>query len=112
MRQVANALHEEDPKKNTLKRIAILLGVDESTVSRWMSKDRTNLQVQDSSKNSKPRPDARVKIHPSHKPEIAKRVAGGETQEQVAADSRQAQRTCALTDQAQRTFALRDGIQY
>ena len=53
--------------------MAQLLGVARSTIEGWFHPNATN----DKSVNGcTPRPDARVKINPVHKPEIAKRVAG------------------------------------
>lgn len=89
MRKVANDLRSEDPKKNTQARVAMLLGVTRQAVSLWWG-DATNASA---CNGCVPRPDARVKLPPEHKPVIAQRVAKGETQEQVAADygvSRQA----------------------
>lgn len=77
---VAKQLREEDAKKWTLKKVANAFGVDESTASRWMP--TTNLQSQDGSKRT---PDARWKVNPAKKPEIAAAVKAGKPQAQVAA---------------------------
>ncbi len=79
-RAIAKDLRESDPKKWTLKNLATLLGVDESTVSRWF----TNLQTQDS--KSDPPPDARVKLTTPAKEEIVRRIEAGDEQKQIAAD--------------------------
>ena len=41
MTATAFRLRKEDAKKNTQKRVAMLLGVDQSTVSRWWPKKKT-----------------------------------------------------------------------
>lgn len=78
-RKVANALRAEDPKKNTQKRVATLLGVARNTVSSWWNGH--NVSDDDVS-----RPDARVKVPPKQRPVIAQRINAGENREQVAAD--------------------------
>lgn len=89
-RTTAKRLREEDPKKWTQQRIAQALGVAQNTVSDWFTKPRSNIGADNT---SKPKPDARVKVDPKHKPIIADRVASGESQEQVAADYGISQRT-------------------
>ena len=79
-RAIAKDLREADPKKWTLKNLAALLGVDESTVSRWF----TNLHTQDS--KSEPPPDARVKLTTPAKEEVVRRIEAGDEQKQIAAD--------------------------
>lgn len=79
-REIARRLRESDAKRWTLKSVAALLAVDESTVSRWF----TNLQTQDS--KSDPPPDARVKLTTPAKEEIVRRIEAGEKQEQIASD--------------------------
>lgn len=103
MKETAKRLREEDAKKWTQKRVAEVLGVDQTTVSYWFAKGTTNTNVRNGSKASickrcgapssgdghrcvKPQPDARVKINPSKKPEIAAAVKAGKPQAQVAAD--------------------------
>jgi hypothetical protein len=68
MRAVAKALREEDAKKNTNKRVGMLLGVDEGTVRRWLL-NGSNRRAPDTSK-----PDARVKVPPQAHAVIADRV--------------------------------------
>lgn len=79
-REIARRLRESDAKRWTLKSVAALLAVDESTVSRWF----TNLQTQDS--KSDPPPDARVKLTTPAKGEIVRRIQAGDEQKQIAAD--------------------------
>lgn len=86
MKKVAAKLREEDPKKNTQKRVAMLLGVTQQCVAKWFSSSKENGTNTTSCNTSAPPPDARVKVNPTHKAVIAKRVAEGETSAQVAAD--------------------------
>jgi len=76
MKTIAFALRDEDKKKNTQERVAMLLGVAQNTVSVWFS----NI------KDDNAKPDARIKINPKAKPLIALRVQEGESLAQVAAD--------------------------
>lgn len=81
MRDVAKSLREEDAKKWTQAKVATALGIERSTVSRWF--DTTSVK---SHNGSKPQPDARVKVNPAKRPEIAAAVKSGKPQAQVAAD--------------------------
>lgn len=65
-------LREEDPKQWTQAAVAVALGVDQSTVSKWFS-NTTNGNA-----NSNGKPDARLTIPRDAKPEIVKRVLKGE----------------------------------
>ena len=79
----AAEMRELDPKHWTQKRVAEVLGVARETVRNWFStKSGSNGQQ---ANTSKPKPDARVKVPPERKPEIAERIAAGEDREQVAA---------------------------
>lgn len=78
MQAIAKQLRESDPKKWTQKAVADVLGVAHQTVSLWFG---TNSSAGITSK-----PDARTKVPPQRKPEIASRVESGESREQVAAD--------------------------
>jgi len=78
---VAKALRTEDPKRNTQAEIAVKLGVTQQAVSKWLGKSGHNTTRCDMST-----PDAKVKVPPKERPKLAKRVAKGESIEQVAAD--------------------------
>ena len=96
MKEVASALREENPSKNTQTTVAARLGVHQSTVARWLEDEaRSNMQPHIASKpiTEAPIPDARVKVSQKAKPLIAERVKSGETQAQVAADFGVSQRT-------------------
>ncbi len=71
-------LRKENAKKNTQKHVAMLLGVDQATVSRWWGNGR-NMQSHNTSI-----PDARVKIPPQARPLIRERVEVGESVAQAA----------------------------
>ena len=58
----AKALRKEDAKKNTQKRVGMLLGVDQRTVSLWFTKPTTNTSAGIGSKPKPSQPDARVKV--------------------------------------------------
>ena len=73
--EIAAALKDEG---KTQAGIALALGVDQGTVSRWL--DTPNMQPH------KGRTDNRVKLEPEDKTEILERLDAGEKQEQVAAD--------------------------
>jgi len=73
MKEVARALREEDPKKNTQARVAKLLGVARQTVTDWLAPKGSATNA--GSGNGCPCPDARVKVNPAQKPVIAERVA-------------------------------------
>jgi len=87
-KQIATNLRETDPKKWTQKAVGALLGVDQTSVSRWFS---TNMQEHNATKT--PTPDARVKVNTPAKVEIAARVEAGESQQQIAADFGVCQKT-------------------
>lgn len=92
MKATAQRLRESDAKHWTQKRVAETLGVGIETVSRWLRADNTtnshsgNGSTAPATPAPKPQPDARVKINPAKKPEIAAAVAAGKSQAQVAAD--------------------------
>jgi transcriptional regulator with XRE-family HTH domain len=79
---LAKLLRSEDEKTWTQAKVAAVLGVDRSTVSKWF--DTTNVNGHKGCKESKP--DARVKVNTAAKDVIYERVLSGETQCQVAAD--------------------------
>lgn len=82
MRKVAKALRKQDPKKFTLQAVAERLGVNPSTVSRWLAPRKgTNLHVQNGSQS---RPDARRKIPKGDRTKIAKRVEAGQSPRKIA----------------------------
>lgn len=76
MQKIADELALHD---YTQAAIATMLGVDQSTVSKWL--DATNMNNHNGCK-----PDARVKIPKTENEKIYDRIKTGETQEQVAAD--------------------------
>lgn len=84
MKETAAKLREEDAKKWTQRAVAEVLGIDQSTVSIWNTKTTTNMKCHNGSKRTSP--DARVKVKAAAKPLVAKRIASGETQAQVASD--------------------------
>lgn len=90
MKAVAKALRTENPKKNTQARVAMLLGVDQKTVSRWLDV-RSNRQLPNASN-----PDARVKIPTKEHARIVARIEAGESQAQVAADYGVSQKAISL----------------
>lgn len=87
-KRIAANLREADPKKWTQKAVGALLGVDQTSVSRWFS---TNMQEHNAGKT--PTPDARVKLNAAAKEAVAVRVEAGESQEQIAADFGVCQKT-------------------
>lgn len=106
MREVAKALREEDAKKNTQKRVAMLLGVSRECVSAWWNRGDTSDGT--STNTGKPRPDARVKVSPQAHPVIVERIDAGEPQAQVAADfgvSQQAVSTIVSKERKQKEKA-------
>lgn len=92
MKATAFRLRDEDAKKWTQKRVAEVLGVSRSTIEMWFAAQPTtndkpvNGGRPDSNGKPKSAPDARVKINPAKKPEIAAAVKAGKPQAQVAAD--------------------------
>lgn len=83
-----NDLKEAD-KKYTQKQLAVMMGVDRQTISRWLKEFASSAQKRTSGKPgavTNPTTDSRVKVPPQAKPIIAERVAKGESQSQVAAD--------------------------
>lgn len=80
---VAKALRAEDPKKNTLKRVATLLGVSFQSVSQWLTTNSID--------GNTCIPDARVVIPKDRHPAIVDRIEKGESQSQVAADEKVSQ---------------------
>ena len=79
-------LRKLDVRKYTQKVIAGMLGVDQSTVSRWL--DMPNMQTHNVHK-----PDARVVIPNSERPKIAAMAKKGKTQPQIAAEYKSNQAT-------------------
>jgi site-specific DNA-methyltransferase (adenine-specific) len=86
MKAIAKALREENPKKNTQKRVAALLGVGRETVRDWFTDKRGHNGGSAKVTPPTPRPDARVVLSRDQKAEAVKRCKDGETQKQVAAD--------------------------
>ena len=82
MKSISTELRELNGKHWTQKRLSEVFGISRTAVSHWFNRDRSN----DTSVNASNVPDARVKVNPKHKPVIAERVSGGESQQQVAAD--------------------------
>jgi len=86
---IAIRLRDENKKIWTNEKVGAVLGVAESTVSRWL--DISNLQTQVTYKPGEvpkkaSKPDARVKVNTPAKKEIVERVKKGEKQSQVASD--------------------------
>jgi len=79
MKAIAKQLREDNPKKNTQKRVARLLGVSQPTISQWWD-------INTIESNNAYKPDARTKVTPEAKVVIVDRVNAGELQTQVAAD--------------------------
>jgi len=74
MRAVAFELRAEDPKKWTQAAVAKTLGIGQHTVSDWFSVTNTqqrNRSNSGSAKASKTRPDARIKVTPGMRNEVA-----------------------------------------
>ena len=67
VKPLAKRLRERDPKKYTQKVIAGMLGVDRSTIARWL--DMHNVQTHNVHK-----PDARVVVPKTERPKIARQV--------------------------------------
>ena len=80
-KRIAQNLREADPKKWTQKAVGALLGVDQTTVSKWFISNMNGHNT-----NKTPTPDARVKLNTPAKLEVAARVEAGESQQQIAAD--------------------------
>jgi len=91
MKAVAKELREDDAKRWTQKRLAGVFGVTRQCVDNLFNRDGTSNATSGTACNLPP--DARVKIPPTEKPTIAKRVTSGESQEQVAADYGVSQQT-------------------
>ena len=93
-REVANELRAEDPKRNTQKRVAALLGMSQQLISCWwnVSSIKTG--------ETPARPHAWVKIPPKERAEVAERVEVGESAAQVVADY-------GVTDRTVRSIASR-----
>ena len=72
---------KEDPKKWTLKKVSIALGVHLDTVSGWL---RSNSDIRKASKDGGPIPDARVKVNPKKWTQSRVAVALGVDQQAVA----------------------------
>ena len=53
-------------KKNTQAKIAAMLGVDRTTVSKWFGSNRSAADTSS--------PDARVKVPPKQRPVLAERI--------------------------------------
>ncbi len=70
--KVAADLRKENAKKNTQNRVALLLGVTQQCVAKWLNGSNTT-----SSNTSAP--DARVKIPPQARPVVRERVEAGES---------------------------------
>lgn len=89
MKEVAAKLRAENPKRNTQKRIAELLGVSRQSVAEWFRQGRTTLH---DSRNSIVQAesaflaDARFTIPARVRPEIVRRRLAGHSQVRIAAD--------------------------
>ena len=101
-RKLAAEMKKQDPRRWTDKALGALFGVPRETVRDWFS---SNGEVAKASK-----PDSRVKVDPAKKPEIAARVAAGESQAQVAADIGVTQRTVSsvVTSERKKTEAAKE----
>lgn len=97
MKVIAGELKKE--RKNGQVRsqdeIAALLGVDQTTVSKWLSPKQPKTQAKSDTtpimnihnrRTSKPPPDARVKVSKAGRTKIHERIKAGEPQAQAAAD--------------------------
>ncbi|HJT33690.1 MAG TPA: ParB N-terminal domain-containing protein [Pirellulales bacterium] len=98
MKAVARALREEDPKKNTQKRIAELLGVSRACVEKWFQRrgalhNQTCLKSADTLRESDFLADARITIPHKIRPAIVKRCESGEPLATIAADFKVAKST-------------------
>jgi site-specific DNA-methyltransferase (adenine-specific) len=97
-RAIAKDLRESDPKKWTQEAVGTLLGVDQATVSRWVSSD-----MHEHSATKTPTPDARVKLNTAAKEVVVARLEAGDTQQQIAADFGVCQKTVSnIERQAER----------
>ena len=95
MRDVARALRKQDHKKYTLEVVAGMLGVNSSTVSRWLKPVvGTNLHMQNSSHS---RQDARNKLTASQRHEIEELVEAGEPQAEIAKQYSVSRKTVSKT---------------
>lgn len=89
MKEIAAALRAEDPKLNTQRRVAELLGVSRACVSKWFQRARrgvpkgTCLHVHDESAFLA---DARFTIPTRVRPAILARHLAGESNVRIAAD--------------------------
>lgn len=117
MKAVARALREEDPKTNTQKRIAELLGVSRVCVTRWFlpaRADMRNVTHNITHNESAFLADARFTIPRRIRPAIIRRCRSGESQATIAADFKVAQSTISriyrrhLADQQAAAQAKRD----
>lgn len=77
--EIARQLRDEDLVKNTQERIAALLGVDRSTVTKW-------LIISDVNNHNANKPKSSVKVESEQRPLILEAVESGQKQAQVAAD--------------------------
>ena len=88
MKQIAFGLRTEDPKKNTQRRVAELLGVSRACVSKWFQRARgvhngTSRNMHDESAFLA---DARFTIPNRVRPAIIARHLAGESNVRIAAD--------------------------
>ena len=83
MKATAKELRDQDHKTYTQLKIAGLLGVDQSRVSRWLARDTSIMQPHSTCEETD---DAKVKVPPTQRRIIVERLAAGETQAQVATD--------------------------
>ena len=101
-KKLAAKLKKQDARHWTYKRIGELFGVSKQAVGLWFSTKSSTGQAT--------KPDSRVKVDPKKKPEIAKRVAGGESQAQVAADLGVSQKSVSniVTSEKKKAAAKRE----
>ena len=89
-REVALALRDQDPKKFTEKVVAGMMGVDQSTISRRLSRSGNNMHVHNA---STPRQDARSKVPETVRSTVPDRVKKGESKKEIAKELGVTQRT-------------------
>lgn len=83
-KDLCKALKDQDNKQWTHERLALMLGVDRTTVTKWLTPNVNDHNRRKS--RATPIPDARVTLSQDAKKEVTKRVKSGESQAQVAAD--------------------------
>lgn len=94
MKAVAKELRVENPKKNTQARVAMLLGVDRTTVTKWLMQ---NVNDHNTHKPPAKKPDARTTLTKEGKEAAVKECQKGKSQAQVAANMGVSQSTVSRT---------------